>query len=284
MTYLEAPTKTIENFIPSWRFTEPDRLGQEIVSAFNETHRNADDYKFKFKEGKLVDLKTETEIKIDTSTYLGKKDAEFLDCLTSWVGENESGVALWISPSYEAAYPCNKITMYKIETEHYEKTTFNVTVLFDTSKQHTLEIASKLNPNLEKVSDPEVLRNKLFVTDDNFTLTDLFLLIGKEETQTSKPDKDLIEYFVDLIHSGKDSRLIAMEMQQKGIIGNFSVSCAGNQTLSGLEQNSLTLNFAGNKDRYGSLNFTCPHCGAVNIRPHGQLINSCQHCGGNVRC
>ncbi len=38
------------------------------------------------------------------------------------------------------------------------------------------------------------------------------------------------------------------------------------------------------EDRYGSLSFTCPKCGATNTRPFGQLISNCSHCGGDVRC
>ncbi|HCB23094.1 hypothetical protein A3H81_04340 [Candidatus Daviesbacteria bacterium RIFCSPLOWO2_02_FULL_38_18] len=41
--------------------------------------------------------------------------------------------------------------------------------------------------------------------------------------------------------------------------------------------------FAG-KDKYGSLEFECPKCGATNRRPRGQLIPNCQHCGKDVRC
>jgi hypothetical protein len=286
MTYIESPIKTIEKFIPSWRHTQTDRLSQEIISAFNETHRKPDEYKFKFKEGRLVDFPTETEINIDTSTYLGEKDAELLSALTYWVSENPSGTALWISPSYDSAYPCNKITMYQIEeTPLGEKSTFNITVLFDTSKENTLEIAAKLNPAFAEVYDPEVLRNKLIVVDEKFGLGNLLELIGVEAVGSGTvPSREVIHQFIDLIHSGVSSRFIAQEMQEKGLIGEFSVSCGGSSSISPLEGNSLTLDFTGLEDKYGSLSFTCPKCGSTNIRPFGQLISNCQHCGGDVRC
>ena len=284
MTYIESPLKTIEKFIPSWRYTQPDRLSQEIISAFNETHRKPDEYKFKFKENRLVDFPTETEINIDTSTYLGKKDDELLGVLTYWVSENSSGTALWISPAYDSAYPCNKITMYRIEeTSSSEKSTFNVTILFDTPKENTLEIAANLNPVFADVRDPEVLRNKLFVVDEKFGLSNLLELIGIEaQGSDTAPSRKIVHQFIDLIRSGVSPRFIAEEMQKNGLIGEFSVSCGGSTSL--LESNSLTLNLTGLEDKYGSLSFTCPKCGAVNTRPFGQLISNCQHCGGDVRC
>ncbi|KKR42344.1 MAG: hypothetical protein UT93_C0024G0004 [Candidatus Woesebacteria bacterium GW2011_GWF1_40_24] len=285
MTYIESPTKTIERFIPSWRHTQKDRLNQEIISAFNETHRHPDKYKFKFNNEKLVDYLTDTEINIDSSTYLGKKDAELLNVLTSWVSENESGTAIWISPAYESAYPCNKITMYKIEADSpNEKTTSNITVLFDSPKNHTLQIAAKLNPSFDDIKDPETLRNKLFVVDGDFNLAGLLELVGEKNSEIPTPSSQLVDYFVGLIQSGMDAEFVAQQMDQKGIVGSFSVSCGGLESSSSLEKNSLTINLTGQEDRYGSLSFTCPKCGTTNIRPFGRLLQNCMHCGGDVRC
>ena len=284
MSYTETPTQTIEKFIPSWRETDPGRLSQEIISTFNETHRKPDEYKYKFANGKLVDFQTGQEIFIDKSSYLGLKDAEFLEVLNSWVSENESGVALWISPSFESAYPCNKISIYQLESSDMgEKTTFNVSVLFDAPRQKTLEIASRLNPAFENINDPEFLRNKLFAMDQNFGLTSLLELIGSEQFFPETPSVELINYFVDEIRMGVSPEQIAREMQEKGITGKFSVSCGGSSKAASLDGNSLTLNF-GAEDEFGSLDFACPHCGATNTRPFGHLISNCQHCGADVRC
>ena len=38
------------------------------------------------------------------------------------------------------------------------------------------------------------------------------------------------------------------------------------------------------KDKYGSLRFACPKCGATNTRPIDELISNCQYCGNNVNC
>jgi len=285
MSHIESPTKTIEKFIPSWRYTKPDRLREELISTFNETHRKPDEYKFRYKNGTLLDFQTDTEIKINTFSYLGQKDAELLNTLTSWVSENPSGTALWISPSYDSVYPCNKVTMYQIEeTPLGEKTTFNVTVLFDTAKDHTLEVATKLNPVFAGIKDPEILRNKLFIVDGDFNLGNLLELIGTKTNNIPLPSHELIHHFVDLIHSGVSAKSIADEMQEKGLVGKFAVSCGGSSSVSSLESSSLTLNLTGLEDKYGSLSFTCPKCGRANTRPFGQLISNCQHCGGDVRC
>lgn len=285
MTYIESPVETIVRFIPSWRTTSPDRLAQEIVSSFNETHRKPDEFKYKYIQGKLVDFQTGEEVNIDRSTYLGQKDAEFFDALTSWVSENDSGVALWISPSYESAYPSNKITIYTIEKSlGGEKTTLNVSVLFDTPQDHTLEIAGRLNESFKSIKNPEVLRNKLFTMDENFSLVSLLELISANQYFPPTPSIETINYFVREIHSGRSPRSIAEEMYKNGIIGEHSVSCAGTGATRILESGSLVLNFGGAEDQYGSLYFSCPKCGVTNMRPFGQLISHCQHCGGDVSC
>ncbi len=286
MTYIESPTQSFTRFISTWRNTPPDRLSDEIVSAFNETHRKPDEYKFKFIDGHLVDYKTGTEIRIDTSTYLGKRDNELLDSLNYWASENSSGVAIWISPSYDAAYPSNKITIYTLKEENGEKTTVNVSVLFDTPQEHTLEIAAQINPFFINVNDPEVLRNKLFVMDDNFNLVSLLELIGEKQYFPETPSQQLINHFVYEIYSGKSPRDIAMEMERRGIVGEYSVSCGGGSTSTiSLDGSSLTIDMNyGLEDKYGSLTFECPHCHNTNTRPFGQLISHCQHCGGDVRC
>lgn len=38
------------------------------------------------------------------------------------------------------------------------------------------------------------------------------------------------------------------------------------------------------EDKYGSLNFKCPHCKEINRREMNKLISNCQHCGKDVTC
>lgn len=287
MPTIESPQKTVERFIHTWRNTSSNRLREEIISTFNETNRKSDEYKYKFIDGELVDYLSEISIKIDTSTYIGQKDKELLDCLNLWVDENTEGTAIWISPSYENVYPCNKITAYQLETDGYgNKYTSNTTVLFDTPKEYTLKIASKLNSDFNQIEDPEVLRNKLFSVEESINIENLLELIGGNKNgNITTPSMVLVDHFVDMIHYGVDARLVAQEMNQRGLIGENSVSCGGSSKSLSLESNSLTIDIRnGLEDQYGSLDFPCPHCGAINTRPFGQLISNCQHCGGDVRC
>ncbi len=63
--------------------------------------------------------------------------------------------------------------------------------------------------------------------------------------------------------------------------------CGGSNTTfvsSGSSYTETVTPALGFEDQYGSLSFTCPKCGATNIRPSGQLLSVCQHCGGDVRC
>ncbi len=272
MTYVESPTQTLTRFISTWKETPQDRLSDEIISAFNETHRKPDDYKFKLCDGQLVDYKTGIQIKIDTSTYLGKKDNELLEVLNYWANENINGTALWISPSYDSSYPCNKITMYQLQEENGEKITINISVLFDTPKEHTLSIAEKLNPSFINTKDPETLRNKLFIVDENFDLTSLLKLIGEKQYFPETPSQELVNYFIGQIYSGRDPRDIAYEMEKRGMIGEFSVSCGGGSTLN----NSLTINLKGEINTNEAY-FECPRCHG--LIKSGLGITTCPHCG-----
>jgi len=286
MSYAESPVETVTNFISSWSTTDPRRLEEEIISVFNETNRKPDYFRLKYKNGNIVDFGTEQPVKIDRTSYLGRKDGELFDALGTWFSENDHGTAVWISPTHGSRYPCNKITVYQIESAtDEEKIASNISILFDTPKNHTIEIASKLNSNFTGISDPEILRNKLFQLDEGQSLVTILDLILVSRDTPSTPSQETVRYFVEQIYSGVDPRIIAREMQERGVIGQFSVSCGGSSSTAKLfGGNSLTLNFSGIEDQFGSLEFSCPHCGATNLRPFGRLIGNCQHCGGDVRC
>ena len=192
MSHAESPVDTITKFIPSWIHTNPQRLEQEIISSFNETNRKPDSFRLMYKNGNIVDFEAEQPVKIDRSSYLGRMDGEFFDTLTTWLSENDKGTAIWISPAYDAQYPCNKITVYQIESaSDEEKVTINMSILFDTPKNHTLEIASKINPNFIGETDPEILRNKLFQMEDDFDLGAILKIISPTWNPPASQLRDL---------------------------------------------------------------------------------------------
>ncbi len=63
--------------------------------------------------------------------------------------------------------------------------------------------------------------------------------------------------------------------------GGSNITSTSSNGISYTETN--TLNF-GYEDQFGSLQFSCPKCGATNTRPFGQLLSNCQHCNGDVTC
>jgi ssDNA-binding Zn-finger/Zn-ribbon topoisomerase 1 len=77
-------------------------------------------------------------------------------------------------------------------------------------------------------------------------------LVGFQET-TQTPNEQTISYFIDLIKSGENPRTIAIEMYERGILGEKSISCPFSLT-----SNAVTLNFAGTKEILKCVQ--CPYC------------------------
>lgn len=249
--------RVVTDFNSTWRSAEPERIGQEILSVFNETHRQVDDFYIIIQNGTPIDPATETTIWFDKSTDLERREAEFFDQLVSEADKRDSGSFVLISPSLIGTYPCNKAILYQIAyTFEYppQKVLTGSAILFDTPKDHTLQIAKQLDPSTANTSNAEILRNKLFICPDEFNLTDLLELIGTNYSDsTPTPSQELISHFVGLIKSGHDPRLIAQEMQARGVIGKHSISCP--PSLFGI---SLTLDFTVGKDILKCVQ--CPFC------------------------
>lgn len=89
-----------------------------------------------------------------------------------------------------------------------------------------------------------------------------------------RDSSSIIEHIREL----KSSRQISAEIDQLtrlAIMQANSTSCP-----SGLALKNKNVG----EDMYGSLAFTCPHCGMTNIRFYGYLIDNCQTCFRSVRC
>jgi len=278
-------------FVESWEKTPRERLVPEIISLFKETHRQADNYHLLSINGKIVDPETRQEVNIDRTSYIGKSEGKHFDKLEKWADENSQGNAVWISPMCDGIYPCNKIIFYQIAYSFgsMEKSLLNHVILFDSPKNHCLKIANKIDPQFESLENPEELRNKLIVVDDEFNIASLLAAMLSQENTFPTPSLATISYFVDLIHQGQNSKFIATEMQKRGIVGEHSISCKRSpSTYSNyMDTRALVLNFStveGQSDKYGSLQFTCNSCGRINTRPLNTLLTNCQHCNADVRC
>lgn len=290
MSYVESPVETVVKFIPSWRNTHPKRLKEEIVSLFNETNRNRDRFRLLYQNGKILDFETQEPVKIDRSTYVGKKEGEFFDTFSRWLGKNNEGSAVWISPLLDGLYPCNKVTIYQIENvEGDKKVTLNTSILLDTPLTHCLEIAAKLNPDFDNLDNPEFLRNKLFSVDIDFNLQNLLSLASAQVNSEPTPGQETILYFMKLIYSGYNPGVIAGKMHQMGVIGEHAISCAAlkpnpNPTFGGfMDTRSFVMNFTGNLGSSGSESGKfVKNCGACGTRIEARISKGykCSNCGG----
>lgn len=284
MSYVESPVETVVEFIPSWRNSHPKRLSEEIRSVFNETNRRPDPFKLIYRAGKILNFETEEPVKIDRTSYIGQKEGEFFDAFNDWLGLNTEGVALWISPLFPGVYPSNKVTLYQIiSAEGDEKITFNTSVILDTRAEHTIELALRLNPVFFGLTNPEVLRNKLFAVDKNFDLAALLELTSTNLSSSPTPGQETMNEIIELIYLGYDPRFIAERMHQKGVVGEHAVSCASlnqntNLTFGAfMDRSSFMMKFGG-----GESGKYVKNCGRCGIRIESKISKGyrCSKCGG----
>jgi hypothetical protein len=106
---------------------------------------------------------------------------------------------------------------------------------------------------------------------------------------------ELVMYINELSHSGSNevsvSDYIGMNFQQREEllrkIGYQASGCGFATTAAGSWGNSgvLLKGISGETDKYGSLEFDCPHCGETNHREPGKLMSKCQECHREIpRC
>ncbi len=275
----EHPLLTTKHFIHSWRDVDPKRLSEEIKSVFNETNRQPDPFSFVVRDGELVDSATNTIVNFRRNSELEKTEGRVWDDLKKWANKSESGTSAWISPILEGVYPANKFIFYEIRyTDDMppQKVLFSTTILFDTPKDHCLKIAQMINPLMANVKNPEFLRGQLLRIQKNFNIADILELIGKPEKDKQKTQsQETINYFVDQIKSGRDPELIVLEMQAKGVIGEYSISCP-TRSISALQINSRILNFSQKENwiwKKGDCVVPAPECGRKDI-----MVGPCGVC------
>lgn len=228
-----------ESFIRSWQ-KNPARIEPEIASLSNETNQRPDRYFLEvLSQGKLADPETRQPIRVDTESYLGRKEFELLTKLQEAASNRDEGNFIWISPKRPGEYPCTKIIFHQIAYKPSgEKVLLCSAVLCKISNEEILEIAAWLSG---KEYDIEELRTELFVVDEE-KIVALWQRLLKFQNLTSSPvPKSEIAYFVEKIRRGDEPNLIAREMAQRGLLGEFSISCptVGLNTFSELITNRL---------------------------------------------
>lgn len=304
MSYAETLSEnlhTVREFVEiGWAEAPPPRVVQEIISVFNESHRFTDSYTFYCDEGGFYmlinDEKTNESKKIyvrdhiERFSYIGRVEAQILDNLESWFGQNKEGRALWIAPPRpnDKYRPGWKVILHQIAyTADGTKVLLNGADLFNAPNETVLSLIHEFFPETQNLDEPEAIRSRLITPDKTFDPTKLWKRIKEIDPKALAVNQKLDEtqlveratYISELIYSGADSMFVAYEMQRLELVGEHAISCAGGgKTFSELIVDGL------GEDQYGSLEFSCPNCGAINTRPSGQLMSNCQHCGADVTC
>lgn len=166
----------------------------------------------------------------------------------------------------------------------------NSLIVFDGSSYETLRMIRLMFPQTKDINNLEDFRSILINAGDGFDPALLLAEIGKIDKNVLNAKQVLskdevavrVNYISRMITTGADARTIAYEAQRLGLLGEHSISCPTGAK-SGTFSELLT-GMSGLEDQYGSLQFSCPKCGAINNRPFGQLLSNCQHCGGDVTC
>ena len=271
-----------------WRNLPVAVVIDSAVTVFKESHRLPDEWTFLIEEDGLFDPKRNGYVHDivkqfpHPNPYLRKVEDQIIEAMDIWAVSNNGNSLVWISPIFIGEYPCNKIEVLQKWPD--SKGTNNVTLQFDCDADTCLRLVKIIFPELEKIKDPEELRKSVIV-NDNLDINKVLEIVGPyipKPKNIKEIPKEHFDYIANLAHKGADQRFIAYEMERLGMIGEQSFSCPGRGLNGILSESSLNIN--GAEDKYGSLQFTCPHCGAINTRPFGQLLSHCQHCGGDVKC
>ena len=267
---VEAPQITVKRFSKSWSNTNPNSLISEFISISKETNREPDTYHFIVGKNSLIDPNTKRSVLEFIEEGVEKEIARNLE---SWASNNNEGLALWISPKLEGYYPCPKVIIHRIAyTPDKEKVVLNSVILFDA-----------------EIENPVYKRGTLYTLPD--TEDNILKIIGwikrksKENVNlesSSKTSHQKAVYFANQIRMGISHLQVIQEMQNTGFLGVNSISCP--TSFSSLVESNSILNVFAGKDKYGSLEFSCPSCNKTNRRLINQLISNCQHCGADVRC
>ncbi|MCX7956238.1 MAG: hypothetical protein N2593_04015 [Patescibacteria group bacterium] len=149
---------------------------------------------------------------------------------------------------------------------------------------------------LSKNEDFLVYKN---VRGERFNLSHIisFLISGWRKELKSEEPIDYDELYKKALTDPKLAYLGILYARSGGSSVPLGGSCGGSETnpseieeiLHGFNLLSTSWRISDilksqDSDKYGSLEFECPHCRKKVKRPKNTLIEKCPHCEGNVRC
>lgn len=279
MSYAESPVETVKKFAKTteWQRASVEVITSDFFCISNKTNLEWDPYYYEEKEGKMFDPVRQKFVKDSAGNDQVEKSVN--DQLEKWFLSHESGLAVWISPrGGNWQYPEEKIAIHRIAYKINGQK-----VLLCSSHQFNT-----------RFKNPEEIRRFIFTEDDKeesvFEIIKMLQKISQKKVgigarKDLKESWALAQNYAREYISGTPIETIIYHMTQTEFLGQNPIGCAGTSTLTSVLNPTETITLAfGYQDEYGSLQFACPKCGAINTRPFGHLISNCQLCGGDVRC
>lgn len=304
---LERPE--ISSFISGWKNKPQEQVAEELASYSLETKRIADPYYFLIsKEGELISPTAHCKVKdtvADKTGPLGKPEYEALLAIEEWAARNNEGSAVWVSPPAEGVYPVSKIIISQIEQNEGTKRLFNRAILLDYDEKQCLEFAQNLakfsqnRPLLSSLNEvrstPLFLKSHgnswIYILQELIDDPEMWEGIKNGEDQRAKKEALRQAVIVQKGFSAGNNDLIEANRAVMRMLGDKPGSCPSRissgtafQSFSGSALSVGRSSSLNESDQYGSLEFDCPKCKAVNRRPRGKLIPNCQNCKSDVRC
>lgn len=259
-----------------------------VNSIHLETNRKPDNYFFWIDELGMIDPKTNKYVhdlvspESHHNPYLGLVEFSIIHQLDAWSKKPDSRLSVWFSPELkkEGEYPANKIVVHEIsKSPAGQKIINNTMIIFDCTRDECLEIAKKLFPSeLTAVISVEELRSMIINNKNELSIAEIIEAISPY-TPTNKNYKPMdIEtrrYLGQLIVDRMPSDYVAREMARLGIIGEYSLVCAGGGSYSDLiNSNSSAFGFLDGAVKYVR---NCGVCGTP-INAHISSGYQCRVC------
>ena len=246
------------------------------VSDILESHGIPDSYVWKINRyRKLIPENDETPIEkiIVVNNPVGKIEYDAFLKIQERASYMKTGdYILWISPTHPVYYPdASKIIITIKEGETF----LNKAIVTDWDVVGSI-IAAKVFAGLSDL-DPAT-----FKSANSVRANPIFIEKDKEEILGLALKRMLDPRAIEMMKNGEDIKV--KERFMGSLLSNEEVSLGQKpRTCKESMINSAFNVFAG-KDKYGNLQFECPHCHQTNRREHGTLLSNCQHCGRNVKC
>lgn len=281
-----------QKFIDECLTNTPSEAVEDVSSEVHETNRIPDPRILLVDGENILRLDgVQVDDSIEKVSYLGKVEYEAFKKIKRWSRENESGVEIWFSPSFDGIYPVEKIDIGEIRhASNGTKVLFKKAILLDIEKDDFLNRANNfaLSIGCEDFKSSEALRSEpIFCTRTEMKillssisgLTNQIEMISKGEDLYKKSETyQKLSHIHKEIHVSSDRYCrndyyyIRERAQEEKMMGEKSVSCPSSKT--------AFQSFSG--DYRGEINtneayFECPRCHG--LIKSGLGITTCPHCG-----